>query len=120
MKEETERWLEKAEQDLKATELLKNKALDIAIFHSHQAVEKSLKAMQIEKLGKFDKTHDLVELSKSIKAPKSIITDCDKLKPAYFLTRYPDVEGNYSKEEANEMIKSAKGVVLWIKKEMKL
>ena len=98
MKEETRKWLEKAKGDLEtATYNLKGNKLDASVFYSQQSVEKGLKAMQIEKLGKFTKTHDLLTLAESINAPEGIKNKCTKIAPFYTLTRYPDVEEKIKK-----------------------
>lgn len=75
VKEEAKNWLKKAEEDLgTAEDCIKIKRFYAAAFYSQQAAEKALKALQIEKLSRFDKVHDLLTLADSIIiAPKEIV-----------------------------------------------
>jgi HEPN domain-containing protein len=120
MREEVERWLEKADEDLETAKYnLRGKMLNAAIFYSQQATEKALKALQIKKLNKFEKIHDLVKLAESVDANKRILDLCDQINPVYSVSRYPDVIGNkYSREEVEEILKSSKKVLEWVKEEI--
>jgi len=119
MKEETKEWLDKAKEDMDIAEICysKNKFGGVA-FHSQQAAEKALKALQLEKLNKFDKVHDLVKLGESVGAPRNIIKNCDSLNPLYIETRYP-ISAKYSKSSSLKFKKYAKEVMEWVKKEIK-
>ena len=120
MKEETKKWLKKAEMDIKTANYnFEGNIHDAAIFYSQQAVEKALKALQIEGFNRFDKTHDLINLAKSINADKRILELCDKINPSYFVSRYPDIEKNYNKEEVKEILNASKEVLEWMKKRLK-
>lgn len=120
VKEETENWLKKAEEDLgTAEDCIKVKRFHAAAFYSQQAAEKALKALQIEKLDKFDKIHDLLTLADSIKAPKEIINYCLKVNPYYTITRYPDVGESLKGETAKELPKISRKVVEWAKQTLK-
>jgi HEPN domain-containing protein len=68
VKDETVRWLRRAEEDLTMAEIaLQQKLPENAIFHSHEAVEKTLKAMWIDRRGELaEKTHNLPYLAKSL------------------------------------------------------
>lgn len=59
MRKETENWVKKAKEDVGTA--------------SYNLKGKRLKAMQIEKLGRFDGVHDLLALAKSVEAPENII-----------------------------------------------
>ncbi len=120
MREEVERWLEKANEDLETARYnLKGKRWDAAIFYSQQATEKALKALQIEKLNKFEKIHDLIKLAESVNADKRILDLCDQINPVYFVSRYPDIIGNrYTREEVKEILKASKKVLEWVKEEI--
>lgn len=66
MKPEASEWLEMAEMDLRAAQILLEDGLyPASVFHSHQAVEKILKALWVEGHleGTPPRTHDLVELA---------------------------------------------------------
>lgn len=80
MKEETANWFGIALSDLEvAREMFRLKRYEYAAFWCQQAVEKALKAIQVEKENKFDKTHDLVLLSQKVGAPQNTVEICKKL-----------------------------------------
>ena len=96
MREETQRWLDKAEDDLKkARDNCSIKHYDLASFLCQQAVEKALKAVLIEETEMFPKIHDLVKLGRLANISKDLLKECEKLTFVYVETRYPDV-GNRS------------------------
>ncbi len=77
MKPEAEAWLAKAEEDFGTSEdCFKSGRFAASAFFSQQAAEKSLKSLQIERLNRFDKVHDLVVLSGSIAAPDDVVKSC--------------------------------------------
>ena len=120
MKEETKGWLNKAKEDIETARYnLKGKKLNAAVFFSQQASEKSLKAVQIEKLGRFDRIHDLLALAKSVNAPEDIIESCASVNPYYTITRYPDSEDKINEKTAKSLLESSEKVVRWAKKILK-
>lgn len=120
MKEETKDWLEKAKEDMDTSGYnLNGKKLNAAVFFAQQAAEKSLKAVQIEKLNRFDKVHDLLTLAKSVEAPEDVIESCAGLNPYYTITRYPDSEGQIDEKEARSLVKNGRKVVSWAKQMLK-
>jgi len=65
MKRLTAEWVEKAERDFAAAQLVaghKNRSHDIVCFHCQQAAEKYLKALLQEQNTAFPRTHDLITL----------------------------------------------------------
>jgi len=65
MKEETEPWIVKAEEDMKAAMILFNSGdfpSAVVCFHAQQAIEKYLKAFLTENGVEFRRTHDLIAL----------------------------------------------------------
>jgi HEPN domain-containing protein len=120
MKEETKKWLEKANQDMDMAQYSFNgKKLDAAAFYSQQAVEKQLKAFQIEKFSEFDKTHDLISLAKKLNAPKEILDCCKDISPYYTVTRYPDLDQSINKEETIRLMKKSRRVMEWVNQSLK-
>ena len=112
MKPETEKWLKQAKKDMRAANnSLNSKDYEWACFQAHQAVEKSLKALIIEKNSSLIKTHDLVLLAKKLDAPEEIKIKCSKINPSYVDTRYPDAPKAYSEEEAKDIVKLAEEVM---------
>ena len=101
MKEEIERWMEKAKRDLTtAKNSLKSKDYYAASFWCQQSAEKAFKALLMNRVNEFPKIHDLTKLARLAHAPDSIIGICAKINPAYTSSRYPDVAKEYTKEEA--------------------
>ncbi len=94
MKDETKKWLEYADENLRSARLL----LDSELFNPclqnvQQAVEKMLKALLVESAKKIKKTHSINELV-SILAENGLnvdITedDCDLLDSIYLPSKYP-------------------------------
>lgn len=120
MKKEAERWLQKAEEDYgTSSDCIKSKRHEAAAFYSQQAAEKALKAIQIQKLNKFDKVHDLLTLAKSVNAPDEINGYCIALSPYYTITRYPDVEENINERTAKELLAKCEKVLKWASKNLK-
>lgn len=120
MKEEAEKWVKKAEEELgTAEDCIKSKRFSASAFYSQQASEKALKALQIQKFDKFDKVHDLLVLADSVKTPADITKYCIKLTPYYTITRYPDIEEPISEETAKDLLNKSKKVVEWAKQTLK-
>ncbi len=116
MKEEVRKWLEKAESDLSGAEINFREGLyDVSVFLSQQAAEKALKAVQIQKLGKFYKVHDLLTLADSVDAPDEITNCCIKITPYYTITRYPDVGEPITQQSAIDLLDQSSKVVKWAK-----
>lgn len=121
MRKETENWWKQADKDLEsAKRIMELGEHQVSAFLSQQAVEKALKALLIETTGNFPRIHDIVELSRRVKAPSKIIELCAVINPAYTSTRYPDVASEFDKGEVEEIVKSAKEILEWTKKELKL
>ncbi|MDE1763708.1 MAG: HEPN domain-containing protein [Patescibacteria group bacterium] len=106
--------MDKAEEDFNtARDCLASKHLDASAFHAQQAAEKSLKALQIQLHGRFDKIHDLVSLAKTDDAPNEIINCCLRLAPYYVVTRYPDVGEPITREIVKELLDDSMKVIKW-------
>lgn len=119
MKEETKSWLKKAKEDFETSEVnCKNKRYDASAFFCQQAMEKALKALEIEKLGKFDKTHDLYFLGKKLNLPQDLLDMCDEISEYYVETRYPDTYAVFDETKVSDAIGKAKKVMAWIKKSL--
>ncbi len=121
MRKETENWWKQANRDMEsAKRIMELGEYHVCAFLSQQAVEKGLKALLIETTGNFPRIHDVVELSRRVKAPSKIIELCAVINPAYTSTRYPDVASEFDKGEVEDIVKSAKEILEWTKKELKL
>lgn len=117
MKEETKKWLTKAEKDLDDGLFnFKNERKEVASFLFHQAVEKALKAFQIESSGDHDYSHDLLALSDDLAQEKykGLMKD---LNPVYTGFRYPDV-GLEKVENLEEIRYKTEELVEWTRKRL--
>lgn len=108
----TEKWLSKSLKDLENAKFsYKWKRFDMAAFYSQQSVEKALKALYIKSFGRLIKTHDLNQLGKELNMPQKIIRRCIALNRAYVITRYPDIEEEYSNKDIEEFLRTAEMVI---------
>jgi len=94
MKEETKKWLDYADDNLRSANLLlDNKLFNPCLQNVQQAVEKMLKALLVESSIKLKKTHSINELVK-ILANNNLKVDisedeCDLLDSIYLPSKYP-------------------------------
>ncbi len=94
MKDETKKWLEYADENLRSAKvLLDSKLFNPCLQNVQQAVEKMLKAVLVESATKVKKTHSINELV-TILSEKDINVDitedeCDLLDSIYLPSKYP-------------------------------
>lgn len=120
MRQEAKNWWLQAAKDFDAAKYnLKGNRFYLAAFMCQQSVEKAIKALIIQRTEDFPKIHDLTKLAKMVNAPLEMLELCAKINPAYIASRYPDTAKKYSKKECNELLKYAKKVLEWIKKNLK-
>ena len=120
MKEEVQKWMNKAESDLSASrKSIESKEFEWAGFQIQQAVEKSLKSVLIFKEDKLFKTHDLIVLGKEAGLPMDLIEYCEDLSKLYLHSRYPDVVDieNLSKK-IKVYLGWAEEILKWSKKQI--
>lgn len=116
MRLEAERLLAQAGEDLvTAAVLLNGERQYAAAFFAHQAAEKALKALHIQRLLTLPRFHDL-------QTPEDVREGARLLTPDYTLSRYPDVAGTvpaklYGKPQATARVKAAKRILQWVKAE---
>lgn len=121
MKRLTKEWLKAANYDLiLINEIVHNNFLtQMVAFHSQQAIEKTLKAILVEKEGKAPKIHDLLVLKGKIenyvKLPAKNLNIFLQINELYIDSRYPTdlgllPSGEPSKEIAEEFYKTAKEI----------
>jgi len=121
MSKEIDNLFSQAQSDLqKAQILFNNDSLDGAAFFCQQSVEKALKALLIKKTDEFSKIHDIVALSRMVKAPDDIIGKCKIINPYYTETRYPDYSEripaeSFSRNEIDEVLTLSDEVIKWVK-----
>jgi len=94
MKDETKRWLEYGDDNLKSAKMLLNSGLfNPCLQNAQQAVEKMLKAILVEFSIKFKKTHSISELAMML-AKKQLKIDLaqeesELLDSIYLPSKYP-------------------------------
>jgi len=124
---EAEEWWREALKDLEVAEkLLRYGHYNHVAFLSHQAVEKALKALIIEKLRVLPpKIHNLLELGRVLSEEgidiSEIVDDLKDLNPHYLTSRYPDAANGmpsevYSERIARQCLLMARKVVSWIER----
>ncbi len=109
-------WIEYAQSDLKAAQMLcKNKrTLLLSAFHSHQVIEKMLKAFMLSQKGYAPDGHNIIFLCRSAAKIEhgfvDWIDECITLNNYYVQTRYPpDFPLNIDKEKTMRLVKFAQG-----------
>ena len=129
MREEVEKWINFASEDLRMAELaLKEKIYNQACFHSEQCVEKMLKAFIIFQGKSYPQTHKLTDLLSLV--PEGTFNDLREeiflLDRFYIPTRYPDAlpgtlpDGLPSEKDAKEAIETARLVFEKVKEEVEI
>lgn len=123
-------WLFFAEQDLKVAQIsFKESLFTNVCFHSQQAVEKSLKALLLNKKRNLPKTHDLMFLFEKIitfePQLSSFKRHCEFLNQFYLPTRYPDTlpgslpQGLPNQEDSQEALKFAQEIFEFTQEKLK-
>jgi len=128
MREEARMFWEQALEDLRTAEILLNEGRYYAsVFFAHQAAEKALKALYIQRLRRSPpRTHSLVRLvnEMNIQDP-NIIDAAMELTPEYVTTRYPDAANEvpariYNRRIAEEHLRRAREVIEFCRRELGL
>ena len=94
MKDETKTWIDYAGENLESSKiLLDSKLYNPCLQNVQQSVEKSLKAIFIEKAIKLKRTHDILELKYLLQDNDIALDltddDCDFLNTIYLPSKYP-------------------------------
>lgn len=128
MKKLTLKWVKYAEIDLEGATIAlgskKNRySSQLCILHCHQALEKILKSILVEKNKTVKRTHDLLSIANDTKLnlPNDYLEFIKVLNPHYGPARYPDIIYNrpiirYSKSMARLYFQKTKEIFLWVKK----
>jgi len=111
-------WLRHARSDLFIAEnILKETLLEDHCFHAQQCVEKSLKALCIQKQLRFPYTHDLAELATLLfEQPETRphwFQDAKRMTAYAVSGRYPGFDDPVSEEEWKKAVSIAKTVLDW-------
>ncbi len=118
--DEHHQWLEQAQADFKtARDNITSKNYYASVLFSQQCAEKSLKAIFILRFSKIPpKVHDLVELSRLVTVPQTILNTASKLTATYFTSRYPGTAPvipvkYYNLSKAKEHLNEAEAILQW-------
>ena len=120
MIEEAENWLEQAKADLNtANNSFKSADYYACAFWCQQSVEKTLKALLIERSKELIKIHDLVILGRKCKLPGDLLKECDKLTHVYTEIRYADIGGRlpfkeFNKVKTQDFLKITEQILKWV------
>ena len=116
-----EEWIFKAKQDIESSRILlqsPNPLFDIAIYHTQQCAEKSLKAVLAFNMKEISKTHNLKTLLEDCflidKSFEDLFDDCVYLDPFATLYRYPEGDLMPEKKEVLEALESAERIINFV------
>jgi HEPN domain-containing protein len=117
-------WLKQAEYDLGTAEaMLQTGRLIYAVFMCHLAVEKTLKAIWVNKLSQTPgKTHDLIFLSEKLglDLPSELADFLEELNDVSVPTRYPDeldrVLREFTPERTKAILHLTQDMIKWLRK----
>ena len=126
MRRETELWWRQALEDLKSAEgNLEIERYYLVAFLCHQAVEKALKALHIEKLRESAGTiHSLTLLGRRVSIPEELSGYLRRMGPDFVVARYPNAAHGlphelYDRSMAEERLGWAKEVLGWVERVLK-
>lgn len=95
-----------------------------AVFFCHQALEKALKAVIIERRRELPpRTHNLLGLAELAEVPEANLNFLRELTPDYVTTRYPDAAGGpiadlYDTETSQRVLSRTDEVMRWARKQL--
>lgn len=122
--ESHKQWFLKAESDIRASEKLVSDEMvwDVAIYHTQQCAEKSLKAYLAWSKHPLEKTHNLVKLLElCIALDSSFIAlreEAEVLTPFLTAFRYPELELHPEKQVLEDAIKKARRVLTFVRQKI--
>lgn len=125
MAKDPEEWLKQAEYDMETAEAIFGTGKYIyAVFMSHLAIEKALKALYMKKLDhEPPKIHDLIFILKKItpNPPDPLRDFIHKLNSVSVPTRYPDdlerITAEFDKKKTGNILKQSREALEWLKKQ---
>ena len=126
MEKEVSDWWEQTRADLKtARDLIVSRNYYASVSYAQQAAEKALKTLYFLLYQKTPpKIHDLIELSRLVKASSEICSSAEKLSATYFSSRYPGAAPEipvryYTEEKAQLHLHEAEVILQWVGKKIK-
>lgn len=118
--QDAKEWFRKARRYLRvAAANIESGYPDVAAFYCQQAAEFALKSLQVHAHGRFERTHDLTRLAKSLSSPARVMALAAAISPVYVAARYPDVGGSrITRRDAEEYLDAARRLVRWVRRQM--
>lgn len=122
MAQAPEEWLKQADYDMDTADyMFRGGRYMYAVFMCHLSLEKALKGLYAEKLGKEPpKTHNLLYLLEKMKLrlPEDLFDFISTLNRVSVPTRYPDdlqrILKDYDKKKTKEVLDQSKQVLQWL------
>lgn len=121
MRKEVEQWWKQAKKDLDtARHCNSSEDYYACAFFCHQAVEKGLKALYIEKIrASPGATYSLIYLATEIEMPDVFFSFLRQITPVFVTTRYPDAAYGvpyelYDETIAGEILDKSSEVIEWV------
>lgn len=126
MRPEAEPWWRQSQADFAVARLfVQPEGYYASAWFAHQAVEKGLKALFIERhQTQAARTHDLVYLSMALAVPAGIIAHIPTIDRAFDLTRYPDLVtlvapvDRVTEATALNILQAAEEVMTWLEAQL--
>lgn len=122
MAQAPEEWLKQADYDMDTADyMFRGGRYMYTVFMCHLSLEKALKGLYAEKLGKEPpKTHNLLYLLEKMKLtlPEDLFDFISTLNRVSVPTRYPDdlqrILKDYDKKKTKEVLDQSKQVLQWL------
>jgi len=122
MAQQPEEWLRQADYDMDTADyMFRGGRYMYTVFMCHLSLEKALKGLYAEKLGKEPpKTHNLLYLLEKMKLtlPEDLFDFISTLNRVSVPTRYPDdlqrILKDYDKKKTKEVLDQSKQVLQWL------
>jgi HEPN domain-containing protein len=127
MRKEAEAWLKISAEDLQSAEVLSDRKLfRPACYHAQQSVEKSLKALIVDRDFEIPRTHNILDLNNTAKqlGYSLEVTDEDAVfLSSVYRARYPSDAGLLPlgeplEQDAERALNIAQGMARWMKKQV--
>lgn len=124
MRKETEAWLKIAEEELLSAEhLSKIKIFRMVCYHAQQSIEKTFKALLVEREIEISRTHNILDLNNAVKkiGYTTRLSDSDAIfLNSIYRARYPaDLgllpSGAPTEQDAQKALALAEDTEVWLK-----
>ena len=126
MRPEAEPWWRQSRTDMAvARELIRPDRYFASAWFGHQAIEKGLKALFIERHGRqAARSHDLSLLARVVTVPSTQMVHTETVDPAFGLARYPDIDTLVAPVDAVtepiavRLLQAAEEIMTWLEMQL--